>query len=351
MNDYIADKPRRITQPLRYYLTSKGQAMVEFTIAFILLIIVAWIPADFGLAFYTSQHQSRKMAAQHPGGHMSKVYESLKDVVPVTAKPFARIEGTNALTFNDEMEELEKFVAEIERQATKFHQAIQQTKEEAASEAKRVDHSTETFKAKIAALEAQLRKMEETVHGKDSTIKALEEYLTGKIQEWESQEKLLANREKQVNDLNSQVQVLTKRIKDMSSFFRHAEALAALETQDIGTVLQTGQSRNEQDKTATSQTDSPKMISNKTDMVQETVSPEFFDRVTHELTQAIGPMASVIIRDHVQAIGESMKKFPQVRLTELLKIVSEEIPDKNTKNNFLRTLSAVVAPVQQSRLF
>lgn len=55
MNDYIADKPRGITQSLRSCLTSKGQAMVEFTIVFILLLIVAWIPADFGLAFYTSQ--------------------------------------------------------------------------------------------------------------------------------------------------------------------------------------------------------------------------------------------------------------------------------------------------------
>ena len=29
--------------------------MVEFTLTFILLLIVAWIPADFGLAFYTGQ--------------------------------------------------------------------------------------------------------------------------------------------------------------------------------------------------------------------------------------------------------------------------------------------------------
>jgi Flp pilus assembly protein TadG len=35
--------------------TNRGQAMVEFTLVFILLIIIAWIPADFGLAFYTSQ--------------------------------------------------------------------------------------------------------------------------------------------------------------------------------------------------------------------------------------------------------------------------------------------------------
>jgi Flp pilus assembly protein TadG len=35
--------------------TSKGQALVEFTLIFLLLLIVAWIPADFGLAFYTGQ--------------------------------------------------------------------------------------------------------------------------------------------------------------------------------------------------------------------------------------------------------------------------------------------------------
>jgi len=33
----------------------RGQAMVEFTLVFILLLVVAWIPADFGLAFYTGQ--------------------------------------------------------------------------------------------------------------------------------------------------------------------------------------------------------------------------------------------------------------------------------------------------------
>ena len=34
---------------------SSGQAVVEFTMTFLILLIVAWIPADFGLAFYTGQ--------------------------------------------------------------------------------------------------------------------------------------------------------------------------------------------------------------------------------------------------------------------------------------------------------
>jgi chromosome segregation ATPase len=184
-----------------------------------------------------------------PGGHMSKVYESLKDVVPVTSNTFARIKGTNALTLNDQMEQLEKFVADLEKQTNQVHQAIQRAKEEATSETLRVEHLTETFKAQIAALDAQLRKTEETVRGKDAIIKSLEENLAGKIQALESQGKLLADREKQVNDLNSQIQVLTKGIEDISSFFRQAEALAG--TQDIGRVFEGGESKNEQDKPAT----------------------------------------------------------------------------------------------------
>jgi len=34
---------------------SAGQALVEFTLVFLLFLVVAWIPADFGLAFYTGQ--------------------------------------------------------------------------------------------------------------------------------------------------------------------------------------------------------------------------------------------------------------------------------------------------------
>ncbi len=45
----------RLPPLLSVCLNSKGQALVEFTLVFILLLVVAWIPADFGLAFYTGQ--------------------------------------------------------------------------------------------------------------------------------------------------------------------------------------------------------------------------------------------------------------------------------------------------------
>ena len=44
----LPDLPRALRQ-------NSGQALVEFTLIFILLLVVAWIPADFGLAFYTGQ--------------------------------------------------------------------------------------------------------------------------------------------------------------------------------------------------------------------------------------------------------------------------------------------------------
>ena len=47
----------RLRLPKQLLLTHacKGQALVEFTLVFILLLIVAWIPADFGLALLSGQ--------------------------------------------------------------------------------------------------------------------------------------------------------------------------------------------------------------------------------------------------------------------------------------------------------
>ena len=45
----------RTRQALTLRSNHKGQALVEFTLVFLLLLVVAWIPADFGLAFYTGQ--------------------------------------------------------------------------------------------------------------------------------------------------------------------------------------------------------------------------------------------------------------------------------------------------------
>jgi Flp pilus assembly protein TadG len=47
--------PRCRRNALTGLASSSGQAVVEFTLVFLLFLIIAWIPADFGLGFYTAQ--------------------------------------------------------------------------------------------------------------------------------------------------------------------------------------------------------------------------------------------------------------------------------------------------------
>ena len=54
------------------FISSSGQAVVEFTLVFLLLLVIAWIPADFGLAFFTGQlaqnasREAARIAAADP---------------------------------------------------------------------------------------------------------------------------------------------------------------------------------------------------------------------------------------------------------------------------------------------
>src|ERR687891_2583910 len=48
---YVKFYTERFSKPA----TSKGQAVVEFTLMFVLFLAIIWIPADFGLAFYSGQ--------------------------------------------------------------------------------------------------------------------------------------------------------------------------------------------------------------------------------------------------------------------------------------------------------
>jgi chromosome segregation ATPase len=235
-----------------------------------------------------------------------------------------------------EVDDLNSKIDVLGKQITELNAAIQQSKVEAGDEVKRAQNLTESAMAKVATLEAQLRDREETVRAKESSLKGLEQNLTAKIQDLESQmknkEKLLADRDRQVNDLNSQLATLAKGIKGMSSFFKQAEALAAVEAQDVGTVVPGQPVKRGKEQPANPQLKSTEVSSNAA--AREAVAPDFFDRLTKELAEIVGPFSSIIVRDHVRALGESIEKFPKTRVTELVKILSDEIPDENLKTAF-----------------
>ena len=66
--------PRAESRPVNStgFSHSSGQAIVEFTLVFLLFLVIAWIPADFGLAFFTAQlaqnasREAARIAAADP---------------------------------------------------------------------------------------------------------------------------------------------------------------------------------------------------------------------------------------------------------------------------------------------
>jgi chromosome segregation ATPase len=232
----------------------------------------------------------------------------------------------------NEINDLKSNADVLMKQVTELEIAIKQAKAEAATEANRTEQITESFNTKVAALEAQIRDIKEIVRRKESTIKALEENLTAKIQDFKNQlrnkEKLLGGRSAEINDLKSKLQVLTGKIKEMSSFLKQAEALATVEGQNSSTLTASEPLNGVEEKPVGSpfEVEVPTVTSNEqTNVGQQTVSPDFFDLMSQELSAIIGKQAPMIVRERVAALGESMEKFPKSRLAELLEILSKEI--------------------------
>ena len=70
----------------------------------------------------------------------------------------------------------------------------------------------------------------------------------------------------------------------------------------------------------------------------ETVPQDFFDRMSAKLSASAGPMAPLILRDHIALLGESRAAFPKNRLKELFERVSQEILDDRLRNDFCRSM-------------
>jgi DNA repair exonuclease SbcCD ATPase subunit len=240
-------------------------------------------------------------------------------------------------------EALESRVSEVndlKSQLTRLERAVRQAKEEVASEAQRAENLTESFKGKIATLEAQLRQAGQTVRGKDWTLQDL----TAKIQGLETQlrekEELLGDRDRQVTGLNAELERLTHGIKEKSSFFREAEALD-VQAPAIDTVVAGAQLTTREEKPAAFPSHDVGVTSHVTDTAREILAGDAFDRIIGELgefTNIMDWMASLIVRNHVKALGESMENFPRTRLAELIDKLSQEISDEKKRTGFRERL-------------
>jgi general secretion pathway protein A len=64
------------------------------------------------------------------------------------------------------------------------------------------------------------------------------------------------------------------------------------------------------------------------------VPPSFLNALAAALTEAMGPMAKIVLRDQIKTLGESADRFPHAKIDMLLESVGREILDENMRANF-----------------
>jgi DNA repair exonuclease SbcCD ATPase subunit len=216
-----------------------------------------------------------------------------------------------------------------------------------------------------------------------------------------SKQELLAKRDAVIGDLKSQLKLLTKGIGEMSSFFKQAQAFAVLERQDaspsfpqplVNSRKESPIRESDQVKAALSEEEKRELMRSnpavvpsggeaKSDVAQlheptgiglngvnsapvekqtetaqsngmasgqtpsaevEILPHEVLDRVSGELAEVAGlmtPLATLIVREHVEALGETIDGFPKNRLSELIESVSRELLDDHREDDFRQRLA------------
>jgi DNA repair exonuclease SbcCD ATPase subunit len=227
-----------------------------------------------------------------------------------------------------------KRIGELESAAERAQQA-------AADQAARSADLAERSRATAAALESQLREAQEISGQKHSIIEALEQKLSAKAQEYDGalkdKQKLLAWQQAEIADLNTQLQVLKKGIGEMSSFFRQAENLPGINGQDAGSAAPREPVNGKQERGGKAERSVAKAGPLDPSRAADVLTQEVFQRITGELAEVTGvisPLASVIVRQQVEALGESVESFPKTRLSELLESLAREIADEKQQIDF-----------------
>ena len=189
----------------------------------------------------------------------------------------------------------------------------------------------------LAALEAQENTLANLRGDMDGQLAHAREY----NQELEKKEKLLQTRETEIIELKKRLELLTRGIKDMSSVFTRIDALG-VQSDDFLSVI------SHADQTAIQSSDfnsrgevlRPAALTS----TEDAMPLKFFHDLTDPLVETVGPIAKVIVRDQVQALGASLEAFPRERAGELVDLLADEILDLRGKARF-RERFARYAPV------
>ena len=179
--------------------------------------------------------RTKLIETQDAGNKKEFSYKEMEETLTAKIKDLQ----TDLARRDDQIKEHKSTIDEAVKQLEAVELANRNMKDEAASHAKRADDLAASSHAKIVTLESKLKETEAIVRQKEWTVNDLEQRLGTKAQDLEStvkeQRELLTRRDTEINDLKSQLTRLTKRISEMSSLFRKAEALTGFEGEDPST--------------------------------------------------------------------------------------------------------------------
>jgi type II secretory pathway predicted ATPase ExeA len=78
------------------------------------------------------------------------------------------------------------------------------------------------------------------------------------------------------------------------------------------------------------------------------VPPSFLNALAAALTDAMGPMAKIVLRDQIKILGESSERFPHAKVDMLLESVAREILDEGMRAQFRSQMFEQVMTLQSS---
>jgi hypothetical protein len=78
------------------------------------------------------------------------------------------------------------------------------------------------------------------------------------------------------------------------------------------------------------------------------VPADFLNELAAALTDAMGPMAKIVLRDQIKLLGESFERFPHAKLDMLLGSVSREILDEGMRAQFQHQILEQIRTLQIS---
>jgi hypothetical protein len=75
---------------------------------------------------------------------------------------------------------------------------------------------------------------------------------------------------------------------------------------------------------------------------KEIVDESFFEQLTENFTEVMGPIGPVIIEDEIKMMGEARDAFPRAKAAELVERVSLEISNGAKRADFQKKMVLVL---------